>query len=127
MEINRVLKKGGRLIFSLDHPLYSVISPNTMKVDGDYNHNGLNENIKTTDIIRTKKWKNSNSKKFIFFFRNISEIYNSLVFAGFNVKKIVESVSKKEGGPWDKIYSKNLSKHIPPTIIFVAQKGEVSY
>jgi len=121
-EIKRILKKDGKLIFSLDHPFYSVVSPKTMKVEGNYNKCGLNEMIKTTDVIRTQKWNNSNSQKFIFFFRNISEIYNNLVNSGFRVEKIIESVSEKGNSPWNKIYSEKLSKNIPPTIIFVAKK-----
>lgn len=121
-EINRVLKKGGKFIFSLDHPFYSVVSPKTMKVEENYNKCVLNETIKTTDIIDTQKWHNANSHKFIFFFRNISEIYNNLFRSGLIVEKIIESVSKKNNGPWDRIYSKKLSKNIPATIIFVTKK-----
>ena len=121
-EIKRILKKNGRFIFSLDHPFYSIISPQTMKVDGNYNECGLNEMIKTTDVIKTQKWHNANSQKFIYFFRNISEIYNDLVYSGLKVEKIIESVSIKGNSPWNKIYSERLSKNIPPTIIFVVKK-----
>jgi hypothetical protein len=93
-----------------------------MKVDGNYNECGLNEMIKTTDVIKTQKWHNANSQKFIFFFRNISEIYNDLVNSGLKVEKIIESVSIKGNSPWNKIYSEKLSKNIPPTIIFVVKK-----
>ena len=121
-EINRILKKGGRFIFSLDHPLYSVISPKTMKIEGNYNHSGINETVKTNDIIKASRWRRGNAQKFVFYFRKISGIYESLVRSHFVVEEIKEPISFRDRNPWNKIYSRKVSKYIAPTIIFVVKK-----
>ncbi|MEK7145060.1 MAG: methyltransferase domain-containing protein [Patescibacteria group bacterium] len=121
-EVSRILKKGGRLIFSFDHPFYSVISPKTMKIEGNYNRSGLNETIKTSDIIKANRWRKGDTQKFVFYFRKISDIYESLVKSGFVVEEIKELISYKGKNPWNKIYSRKISKYITPTIIFVAKK-----
>src|SRR3989338_38834 len=121
-EVSRILKKGGRFIFSMDHPFYSVISPKTMKIESNYNHSGLNETIKTSDIIKENRWHKGNAQKFVFYFRKISDIYESLVKSGFVVEEIKEPISYRGKNPWNKIYSRKISKYIAPTIIFVAKK-----
>lgn len=121
-EVRRVLKNGGKFIFSLDHPFYSVVSPKTMKVENNYNYDGPNETVKTSNIIKKEKWRNGNAQKFIFYFRKISDIYKGLVESGLRVEEIIEPVSHNGNDPWKKVYSKKLSKYIPSTIIFVAKK-----
>ncbi len=121
-EVSRTLKKGGKFIFSLDHPFYSIISPKTLRIESNYNHSGLNETVKTSDIIKTKRWCRGNSQKFVFYFRKISDIYESLVKSNFVVEKIKEPISYKKRNPWNKIYSQKVSDYIAPTIIFVAKK-----
>jgi len=121
-EIKRVLKKGGKIIFSLDHPFYSVISPETMKICSDYNYSAVNRKIRTSDIIEKKEWGEGNKSEFIFYFRKISDISNSLINAGLNIQKIIEPAFSDTKGPWDKIYSKKVAKHLSPTIIFIAKK-----
>lgn len=121
-EVERVLKKGGKFIFSLDHPFYSVISPETMKIYCNYNYSSVNKKIKTSDMIKKDKWKNGNKSKFIFYFRKVSDIYKSLTAANFKVEEIIEPLPYDKKGPWDKIYSKKLAGYLSPTIIFVALK-----
>lgn len=121
-EVSRILKNGGRFIFSLDHPFYFVISPKTMEIEGNYNYSGLNETIKTSDIIRASQWRRGNTQKFVFYFRKIGDIYKSLVKSNLFVEEIKESISYKRKNPWNKIYSRKVSKYIAPTIIFVAKK-----
>lgn len=121
-EVSRILKNDGRFIFSLDHPFYSVISPKTMRIEGNYNHSGLNKTVKTSDIIKTSQWRKGNTQKFVFYFRKISDIYKSLVQSNLFVKEIKEPVSSKGKNPWNKIYSRKVSKYIAPTIIFIAKK-----
>ena len=121
-EVSRILKNGGRFIFSLDHPFYSVISPKTMKIEGNYNYSGLNETVKTSDIIKAGQWRRGNTQKFVFYFRKISDIYRSLVRSNLFVEEIKELVSYKGKNPWNKIYSRKISKYIAPTIIFVVKK-----
>lgn len=121
-EVHRILKKNGRFIFSLDNPLYSIVSPTTLKVEDNYNKNGPRETIKTSDIINESCWEKGDDHKFIFYFRKISDIYESLIKSNFSVENILEPFSDKKKGPWDAVYSNKLAKYIPPTIIFVAKK-----
>lgn len=121
-EVSRVLKDNGKFIFSLDHPFYSVLSPNDMRIFCNYNHSSINRGIKTSDIINKNKWKNGNKLNFVFYFRKIEDIYKKLTESKLKVEKIIESTSFKKNGPWDKIYSKKLAKYLSPTIIFVARK-----
>ena len=66
-EVSRILKDG-RFIFSLDHPFYSIISPKTMKIESSYNHSGLNETVKTSDIIKASQWRGAILTEFEFYF-----------------------------------------------------------
>ncbi|MBI3631283.1 MAG: class I SAM-dependent methyltransferase [Candidatus Staskawiczbacteria bacterium] len=121
-DINKILKKGGRFIFSLDNPFYSVMCSKTMKIEGDYNHSGLRETIKTSDIINPNKWPKGDIQKFIFYFRKVSDIYKSLVMSNFLVEEIKEPILYRGKNPWNKIYSRKLSRYVAPTIIFIAKK-----
>lgn len=121
-EVHRVLNKGGRFIFSLDHPFYSVITPETLALESSYNRSRLNETIKTSDIIEKGRWANGSTKKFVTYFRKVSDIYTSLVRSGFTVEEIKEPISDKGQDPWSKIYSQKVARYIPPTIIFISKK-----
>lgn len=123
-EVNRVLKDKGLFIFSIDHPFYSVLSPTTLKLEQAYNFSGYRRTIKTSDIIESKKWPKGNQYEFFFYFRNISEICRLLKSANFIVEEIKEPVSFNFKDPWKKIYSKELAKHVPPTIIFISKKNK---
>ncbi len=98
------------------------MSSKTMKIEGNYNHSGLNETVKTSDIIKTSQWRRGNIQKFAFYFRKISDIYKNLVNSSFFVEEIKEPILYKGKNPWNKIYSRKVSKYIAPTIIFVAKK-----
>lgn len=121
-DVSRVLKRGGKLIFSLDHPFYSVLSPYTLKVENIYNVSCLNETIKTEDIFKENEWHDGNSHRFVYYFRKVGDIYNSLVESKFNVENIIEPFSPRGRDPWSKIYGEKLAKYVSPTIIFVAKK-----
>lgn len=121
-EINRVLKRNGHFIFSLDHPFYSVLSPINFKIENRYNYSGRIDTIKTSDIIKKDKWPQGDSQKFVFYFRRISDIYKSLTSSNFMVEEIKEELPDgADNTPWDKIYSKKLANYISPTIIFIAK------
>lgn len=121
-EIRRVLKDNGSFIFSLDHPFYSVVSPDRLAIEFPYHTDGVKESVKTHDIISQKSWPGGDKQKFLFHFRKISDLYSHLVDAGFFVTEIKEPVLLKSNDPWSKIYSKKIAEYIPPTIIFIVKK-----
>lgn len=121
-EVYRVLKKGGKFIFALDHPFYSVLSPETLKLEKKYTYSGWDQTIKTSDIIPNNIWYKGDATKFAFYYRTISEFHKSLIKAGFIVEKIIEEYEDDASNPWNSIYSKQLAHYVAPTIIFVAKK-----
>lgn len=121
-EVNRVLKNSGKFIFSLDHPFYSVVSPKTMKVIYNYNDSGPNQTIKTSDIITKNKWRLGDNHKFLYYFRKVSDIYNSISKSSLILEEIKEPTSHNIKNPWNKIYSQKLSEYVAPTIIFIIKK-----
>lgn len=110
-EVRRVLKRNGRFIFSLDHPMYRTIDPLTLKVKQSYFDTG-----KTMFIFSDP------TKKFFCYNHTIGEIHNSLVKTGFIVEKLVEPDSRKHYSydPWYNLwdYKPELLKLFPPTVIF---------
>jgi len=114
-QTNRILKKNGLFVFSLDHPFSRTADSKTLKLKNSY--------------FKTGKWVetfNDPTKKFIMYTHTISELYNSLVESGFLVEKIIEPDSRKRYpydswyGLWD--YTPKYLKMFPPTIIFKCRK-----
>lgn len=112
-EVYRVLKKNGLFVFSLDHPFYLTINPKTLKIERSYYKTGKHEEIET--------WPDGTKHKFVIYRRKVSDIYNSLIKAGFFVEKIIEPLTLRKK-QWTEEYPKELVKLIGPTIIFKARK-----
>ena len=116
-EVNRVLKKKGLFVFSLDHPFYQIISTKTGKIEKPY---------KKSRFIATNKQVDGKKAVFAMYIRTISGMHESLAKNGFNVEKILEPHSMKHyeehGKYWKKRYPKKIVKRIPATIIFKAKK-----
>lgn len=110
-EVYRVLKKGGIFVFSLDHPMYRTINSNTLKLKDSYFDTGK-EVFTFSDP----------TKKFVCYKHTVSDLYETLLRAGFLVDKIIEPDSRKHYfyDPWYNLwdYKPKLLKMIPPTIIF---------
>ena len=84
-EVKRVLKKKGLFVFSFDHPFSRTVDPKTLKLKESYFKIG-----KCTISFSDK------TKKFVMYTHTISETHNTLISAGFNVKKIIEPDSRKK-------------------------------
>lgn len=119
--INILLKAGGRLVFSLDHPFYSIVSNDCM-LEGSYYDVGRSGIIETNDVFGGKTSHDASEEKFYFYKRKISDMFNELINAGFEVKKIVEPNTFSDKDPWSSMYSPKVVALIGPTIIFVAEK-----
>ena len=113
-EANRVLKKQGIFIFSLDHPFWGVINKDNLKVKRSYFDSG--------------EYKEPYRKGIFFAYHHtMSEIINPLIESGFILEKMIEPDSRKKniGDYWLSNQSKkriNTMKFIPSTIIFKAIK-----
>jgi len=118
-EVNRVLKKNGLFVFSLDHPFFATIDAQTLKIIYNYNNSKI---FKETNID-----SDGSKTKFVAYPHKISDIYNNLTTSNFLVEKIIEPFDEKtEKGwkdtYWKEIYPKKLVKLIGPTIIFKNRK-----
>lgn len=116
LEVNRVLKKKGSFVFSIEHPFYILMSPKNNKIEDSYYDTGKVEEMET--------WPDGSKHKFIFYRRKISDILNALITSGFSLDCAIEPLEfkKKNDRIWEEGYSIKLVKKIAPTIIFKAKK-----
>jgi len=113
------LKRNGLLVYSLDHPILYATRRS-------YLRKGNVSILEHFDYFNERKrlWNfvvNGRKIRAYSFHRMLSSIHNSLVDAGFMVEKILEpkpTVKPMEGYQGDV----ELAKHIPYTVIFVANK-----
>lgn len=112
-EVNRVLRKKGIFVFSLDHPFFRTVNSKNLKIQQSYFKTGRHEE----DF--------GNYGKFIMFNHTISELFKTLIESGFEVTKMLEpKQDKKNPDPWRNLwdYTPEMVKNIPPSIIFKAEK-----
>jgi len=114
-EVNRVLKKKGLFVFSLDHPFFRTVNPKSLKIIDSY-----------FKIGKYSGYFSDPTKKFVMYTHTVSYLYNSLVDSGFIVERIIEPDSRKKhkGDPWYKLwhYKPKILNMFPPTIIFKCRK-----
>lgn len=116
-EVHRVLKKGGIFVFSFEHPFFSSLSPETFKINKNYN--------KAEKIEETETWPDGSKTKFIAYRRKISHIFHSIQETNLVLENIIEPLQKRKDwkeGRWKNIYPQKLIEKIGPTIIFKTKK-----
>lgn len=114
-EAYRVLKKGGNFVLALPHPFYSLVDPEKLNLKESY--------------FRPSKWEevfSDENKKFVLYYRKISDIINTFIKSNFKIEKVLEPDSRKhhKDDPWYNIweFTPKLMKYLPPTIIFKVKK-----
>lgn len=108
-EVRQVLKKNGIFVFSLDHPFYLLVDPNTMELSNSYNKVGL--------IEEREKWPDGSKHKFMMYNRKISDIVNSIIMSGLTLEAVIEPFIPKDM-VWGNGYRRKLVRKITPTILF---------
>lgn len=111
-ETHRVLRPGGRFVFSMPHPIYELADPETHRVEESYFDTGR------------RVFENDDLEQDTVTYRHrVSDVYNALVDAGFRVERMREPGSDDPGeyeeGPWGENKPELLAK-LPRTLLFEA-------
>lgn len=111
-EAARVLKDGGRFVFSVDHPYYKTLDPDTGEPARSYfSDEPRREYVERLDA------------EMVIYSRNVSEILNLLLEAGFTVEEVREpghedpDAYETEFGS----YRADLMATVPPTLVVAAR------
>jgi len=93
-EAHRVLRPGGRFVFSMPHPFFDLADPETHEIVESYFDTGrqvVHDGREEYPDLVTYRW-------------TVSDVYNALVDAGFDVERLLEPGSSDPGdyepGPW---------------------------
>ena len=111
-EVNRVLKKKGIFVFSTRHPFWETLNKQSMKIKRCYFDMGRDEE--------------PYMGKFVWYRYTMSELINSLIYAGFTIERIEEPDPRKKdkhtSNEFIKPYKRKAMKKIPGTLIIKAKK-----
>ena len=110
----RLLKNDGILVFSLDHPFYLLMDPNSLTLTENYNGTGMYKEKET--------WPNGSKHEFIMYRRRISDIVGAINESGLRFERMIEPFDPKDK-VWGQGYRRKLVGMITPTIIFKCVKG----
>ncbi len=108
-EAARILKDGGRLVFSVDHPYYKIIDPKTHEFKKSY-----------FDESPRRVYSDSLDAEMVIYRRNVGETVQLLKDAGFSIESIREpgyeapEDYESDYGSFDP----ELMSKVPPTIIY---------
>lgn len=112
-EAHRVLKDGGRLAFSVDHPYYKIVDHETHEFERSYfddsPRRAYSENLDAEMVIHQRK---------------VSEIVNRLTDAGFTVEEMREP-GYEDPDEYESSFGSfepELMAKAPPTLAFSARK-----
>ena len=116
-EVRRVLRPGGVFVFSLDHPFFRKVDPETLTLVESYN--------KTGPVIDDR----GEFGQVTIYRHKIGDLHQALVDAGLTVRRIIEPDSRIRYSydPWfgrRDVYVPKILDMVPPTIIFKSVKDE---
>ncbi|PSP55772.1 class I SAM-dependent methyltransferase [Halobacteriales archaeon QS_1_67_19] len=112
-EAHRVLEEGGRFVFSVDHPYYKTLDPET----------GAPERSYFSDEPR-REYVERFDAEMVVYSRKVSEIVNTLLDVGFDIEELREpghedpEAYENEFGS----FRPELMATVPPTLVVAARK-----
>jgi SAM-dependent methyltransferase len=111
-EASRVLTDGGRLVFSVDHPYYKLLDPDTGEVERSY-----------FDPTPRREYSDRLDAEMVIHRRGVAETINLLIDAGFTIDEVREpghadpAEYVSEFGSFDP----ELMATVPPTVVYAAR------
>ncbi|QLH76729.1 methyltransferase domain-containing protein [Halosimplex rubrum] len=109
-EAHRVLRSGGRFVFSMPHPVYGLADPESHEIEESYFDTGRQVTPQDDLDVDMVTYRHS-----------VADVHNALVGAGFRVERMLEPGSADpddyEEGPWGEHRPELLAK-LPSTLIF---------
>ena len=111
-EASRILTDGGRLVFSVDHPYYKLIDPETGAFERSY-----------FDTAPRREYSDRLDAEMVIHRRGVAETVNRLIDAGFRIDELREpghadpEAYVSEFGSFDP----QLMATVPPTVVYAAR------
>jgi SAM-dependent methyltransferase len=112
-EAYRILQEGGRFVFSVDHPYYKLLDPETHEFERSY-----------FDDSPRRAYSDSLDAEMVIYRRPVSEVVNRLIDTGFTIEELREpgyadpDDYESEFGS----YVPELMATVPPTVVYAARK-----
>jgi SAM-dependent methyltransferase len=112
-EAYRILEDGGRFVFSVDHPYYKLLDPETHEFERSY-----------FDDSPRRAYSDSLDAEMVIYRRPVSEVVNRLIDTGFTIEELREpgyadpDDYESEFGS----YVPELMATVPPTVVYAARK-----
>ena len=114
-EAHRVLVPGGRLVFSVDHPFYRILDPETGDIATSY-----------FDGEPRREYSEKIDAELVIYRRRVSDIVNALIDAGFTIEELCEP-GFDDPDEYDSEYGMFRPERMatfPPTLVVAAVKSD---
>jgi ubiquinone/menaquinone biosynthesis C-methylase UbiE len=115
-EVNRVLKKGGRFVFVINHPMFRVLKRSSWEYDrlANVQYRRVDGYLSAAKVSVAMHPGKADSEKTVSYHRSLQDFSKALQSAGFAIERIEEWTSHKKSaaGPRQKAEDK-ARKEIP--------------
>lgn len=113
-EAHRVLEPGGRLVFSVDHPMYRCLDPDTGELTAGY-----------FDDTPRREYSEEFDAEMVIYRRTVSDIVTALLQAGFSLEALREP-GYADPEAYESAFGSFTPERmvqVPPTLVVAAEKG----